>query len=72
MPTQSWQEAFLAMSAVLGEPLEATLDALPGDGARHAPELGRALRASSREERARAIARALAEVVIGLEQMRLQ
>jgi hypothetical protein len=72
MPTQPWQEAFLAMSAVLGETLEASLGALPGDPALHAPDLQRALRASSREERAHAMARALAEVVVGLEQMRLR
>jgi hypothetical protein len=72
MPTQRWQDAFLGVSAVVGEPLEASLDALHGDPTFHEPELVRALQSTSRDVRARAIASALAAVVAGLDEIELR
>jgi hypothetical protein len=72
MSGPSWQESFLAMSAVLSEPLDASLAALGSASVRVSPralELLRELRASSREVRARAIARVLSAVVVDLERM---
>lgn len=74
---ESWQEAFLGVGALLGEPLEESLRALEvgaADGpprAHDAGELGVALRSPSRRVRAQAIARAVMGVAVGLEQMRL-
>ncbi|HXN31420.1 MAG TPA: hypothetical protein VN894_06135 [Polyangiaceae bacterium] len=72
MSAQPWQEAFLAVSLVLGEPLEESLSAI-GEGATlRAPLLLRGLRSSSREVRAHAIARAVAPVAVALDEMRLR
>jgi hypothetical protein len=104
MISPAWQRAFLGMSAILGEPLDASLGALdltlaidatsarvdgagaraagvpspspPGrrhsnDGIRYVEELLPALRSPSREVRARAIAGALAAVLVGLDELRL-
>ena len=71
MSKQPWQEAFLGVSAILGETLEASLDALGESATIRAGELHRGLQSSSREVRARAIARAVAAVVVGLDDMRL-
>jgi hypothetical protein len=68
--TQPWQRAFLGVSAVLGESLDASLSAL--DRTSSCMELLPALRSPSREVRARAIAGALAPVLAGLEEMRLR
>jgi hypothetical protein len=71
MSIQSWQEAFLGMGAVLGEPLERSLGMLDAAGPRHAQELLRAMRSPSRTTRARAIARAMAAVVVDIDRMQL-
>jgi hypothetical protein len=67
-----WPQYFLGVSAALGEPLEESLEALGQVERRQAPELLAALRSSSREVRARGIARAVAAVVVGLDEMRLR
>ena len=78
---QPWHEAFLGVSALLGEALDDAVLALHAGGAagspvghdRHdRPDLGGGLMSPSRRVRAEAIARAVMGVVVGLEQMRLQ
>jgi hypothetical protein len=71
MSKQPWQEAFLGVSVILGETLEGSHDALGESATIRAGELHRGLRSSSREVRARTIARAVAAVVVGLDDMRL-
>jgi hypothetical protein len=62
-----WHPAFLAFSVLLGEPLEAAAEALGDAGA-----IARAgLAASSRGERAAAVARVVAGLVAELERSRL-
>ncbi len=68
---QPWQEAFLGVSAILGEPLEVALDALDDTATIRAAELLRGLRSASREVRARAMARTVAAVVVAIDDMRL-
>jgi hypothetical protein len=63
-----WQPAFIAVSALVGEPLDATLLALGGN---EQEKLLQGLRAPSRETRAVAIARVAAEVVMALDRLRL-
>ncbi len=72
MSPQPWQEAFIGVSAVLGEPLEASLVLLGESATLHAPQLVRGLRSASREARAEAIARALAPLVVALDEVRLR
>jgi hypothetical protein len=67
-----WPEAFLGVSAVLGERLDQSLLALGQEERRQTAELIAALRSSSREVRARGIASAVAAVVVGLDEMRLR
>jgi len=77
-----WSSAYVATSALLGEPLDATLAAIapPGSEATGAAPtalpaptaaLANTLRSGSREIRAQALARALSEVVLALESVRL-
>jgi hypothetical protein len=65
-----WETAFVALSALAGEPMEAALGALGESGAAHARDLSRALAATSKEARARALARAISDVVIAIDAMR--
>jgi hypothetical protein len=65
------EPAFLAVSALLGEPLEQSVAAMGDAGAVNAADLLAALRSSSRQARARAIARALSEIALDLEAMQL-
>jgi hypothetical protein len=67
-----WQEAFVAMSAVLGEPLDATLAALDGQESTSAAALVACLRSASQSVRAEALARVATEVAKDLERMRLR
>jgi hypothetical protein len=67
-----WAETFLGVSAALGEPLEESLQALDPAGRQLAADLEASLRSPLREVRARSIARIVAEVVIGLDEMRLR
>jgi hypothetical protein len=64
-----WQRAFVAVSTLLGEPSAA---ATLGDAdAAQAAELLRALATSSREVRARTVARVITTVVADVERTRL-
>jgi hypothetical protein len=68
-----WQTAFRAISALVGEPVEA-IDAALGGGetsGRAEADLVRALASTSRDVRARAVARVVAEVVADIERTRL-
>jgi hypothetical protein len=67
-----WPESFLGVSAALGEPLEASLAALEHEAIQQAGQILAALRSPSRELRARGIARAVAAVAVGLDEMRLR
>jgi hypothetical protein len=65
---RDWQPAFIAVSALVGEPLDATLLAL---GENEQEKLLQGLRAPFRETRAVAIARVAAEVAMALDRLRL-
>jgi hypothetical protein len=65
-----WETAFVALSAIAGEPMEAVARALGEAGSARAADLARALAATSREARARALARAVSDVVLALDAMR--
>lgn len=67
-----WESTFLAVSAVLGEPLEASVGALGDEGAARAAAMLRGLRSESREQRARAIASGVSEVAVAIDAMRLR
>jgi hypothetical protein len=66
--TVEWKTSFVAMSAVMGEPLEDALATLEDAGDVSATPLVRTLRSSPRDERARAIAAVLLRVVSSLPQ----
>jgi len=65
-----WETAFVALSAIAGEPADAVASALGEAGTAHGADLVRALTASSREARARALARAVSDVVLAIDAMR--
>jgi hypothetical protein len=69
----TWQQAYLAVSAVLGEPLDDALASLGGAGAVGATDdaFVAGLRSSSREVRARCIAQAVAAVAFAIDAARL-
>ncbi len=79
----SWTSAYIATSTLLGEPLDVTVAsiAFAATGETNPPEraalpapaaaLANTLRSGSREIRAQALARALSEVVLALDAMRL-
>jgi hypothetical protein len=67
MSTREWQPAFLAASALLGEPLDAAIASLGDAGTLHAAPVVSDLRSPVREVRARAMARVLAEVTVALD-----
>lgn len=66
-----WRDAFLATSALLGEPLDAAILAIGDASAVAASQLLRELRSVSRETRARAIARIMTVVASEVEAARL-
>ncbi len=70
-PDVDWRSAFLATSALLGEPLEAAILALGDASAVAASQLVRELRSSSRDVRARAIARIMTVVASEVDAARL-
>jgi hypothetical protein len=72
MSARAWHEAFLGVSALLGEPLEASLRALDEAAVNRAGDLVRGLRSSSRDARARAMAGAITALVVELEAMGLE
>jgi hypothetical protein len=63
---EDWQPAFLATSALLGEPLDAAVAALGDAGTLHAAPVFAELRSPERQVRARAMARVLADVSVAL------
>jgi hypothetical protein len=65
-----WETAFVALGAIAGESTEAVASALGEAGRAHAADLLRALAATSREARARALARAVSDVVLAIDAMR--
>jgi hypothetical protein len=82
---QGWESAFVAVSAIVGEPAEAVASALGDVGVGRASSLVRALDpanaanatnatsaagATSKETRARALARAISDVVLAVDAMR--
>jgi hypothetical protein len=64
---ERWEAAFVAVSAIAGEPPEAVASAL---GVARAADLVRALGAASKEARARALARVLSDVALAIDAMR--
>jgi hypothetical protein len=73
-PDRSWEPAYLAVSAVLGEPLDAAMASLPGGGGgggTRVAALLKGLRSPLREARARALADALSEVALAVDAMSL-
>jgi hypothetical protein len=69
----SWQQAFLAVSAVLGEPLDDALASLGGAGVIRPEDEAfvSGLRSASREVRARCIAQGVAAVASAIDAARL-
>jgi hypothetical protein len=65
-----WEPSFVAVGALLGEPLDAIAAAI-GEGSVHAGDLLHALRSRDREMRARAIAKVVAEIAVGLDSVRI-
>jgi hypothetical protein len=65
-----WETAFLALSAIAGEPMEAVASALGESKWARTADLGRALAATSKDARARALARAVSDVVLAIDAMR--
>lgn len=63
-----WEAAFLAVSALLGEPLDVAASALRDGGAR---ALAGPLGSASRQVRAAAVARTVAGLIAELESARL-
>jgi len=70
--TTMWQHAFVATSAALGEPMDAIVSSLGPDQAPVAGALIDALRAESRQQRARAMAQHLAAVAADVDAMHLR
>ena len=63
----AWTPAFVAVGTLIGEPIEAIASALEAPDREPAADLLRALKAPSRDVRARALARVLTEVAIAIE-----
>jgi hypothetical protein len=66
-----WRSAFLATSVLAGESLDTALAALGGASAPGLPQLVAELRSSSRDARARAIARVMTVVASEVDAARL-
>lgn len=67
----NWQPAFIAVTALLGEPLDTVREALGTPVGARGARLFTRLAAPSREARAEALGRALAEVATAVEDVRL-
>jgi hypothetical protein len=65
--SERWEPAFVAVGAIAGETLEVTTAALGETGAARAADLITALRSTSRDTRARAIARVVSEVAVAID-----
>ncbi len=68
---RDWQPAFVAMGVLLGDAPDDALAALGDAPAPEAQALARALKAPSREARARQLAAAIAGIVAEIEEARL-
>jgi hypothetical protein len=68
---RSWEPAYLAVSVVLGEPLEVAVDSLGDEGMARAGALIEALRSPSRDTRARALAHAVSKVARAVDAVSL-
>jgi hypothetical protein len=66
-----WEPAFVAVSALLGEPVETIRAALGDDGVARAGSLVVELQSSSRATRVQGLARGLVEVARDLDRLRL-
>ncbi len=64
---ERWEPAFVAIGAIAGEPLEVLTAELGDSGAAHAADLLQALRSTSRDTRARALARVVSEVAVAID-----
>jgi hypothetical protein len=71
MSPREWESSFLAVSALLGQPLESSLAAVGEVTTAEAQELVRSLRSSSRETRAKAIARAASQAALEVDAARI-
>jgi hypothetical protein len=72
MSPNPWQEAFIGMSMLLGEPLDESLGALDEPARAQLSEIAAALRSVSREARARAMAIALVAAAAGIDDLELR
>ena len=63
-----WQPAFLAVSMLVGEPLQVALGAIGGEGSHATGEILRELGSSSQQTRVRAMARVAAAIVTGFDE----
>ena len=68
---EGWEAAFVAVSVIAGEPLDAIGTALGEAGMARAGEVVRALGSTSKEVRARALARTVSEVALAIDASRL-
>jgi hypothetical protein len=71
MSGREWESSFLAVSALVGEPLEVTLSVVGELTTADARDVERALRSPSREARARAIARAVSQAALDVDAARI-
>ena len=69
---RDWQQDFVAVSATLGEPMSAVIEALGEAGVARARDLVQRLQSGAQAARAIALAKALAEVVEDLEERGLR
>jgi hypothetical protein len=65
-----WETAFVAVSVIAGEPLDVIARAIGETGMARAAEVVRALGSTSREGRARALARAISDVALAIDALR--
>jgi hypothetical protein len=67
----SWDTSFVAVSVLVGEPLDAVTIALGDSASPQATALLGKLADASREARARALARVISEVALAIDAVRL-
>jgi hypothetical protein len=65
-----WETAFVAVSAIAGEPMEAVASALGESRWARTRDLARALASTSKDARVRALARAVSDVVLAIDATR--
>jgi hypothetical protein len=66
----AWQTTFVAVSVLLGEPPDAIAEALDERGLADASAALRAMTSGARDDRARALARALSAVALAVDAAR--